>query len=392
MGSIYRKSEPILDPISRWLVLDPITGKPRRKEVGPYWIKFYRHGRPFRESTHTLDKAEAKNLLKQREGEVAKGEFSGLTPERVKYEELAADLRIHYETSGVRDLKEADGRLKPLHAFFGGRLAKSIQPDLVTKYTQRRQADGMANATINRELEVLTKMFRLGFENHKVTRIPIIRQLKEAPPRSGFFERKDFESVRRQLRDDLQVAVSIAYTYGWRMQSEVLPLQLAQIDLEADTLRLAPGTTKNDDGRVVYLTPELKTLITEQVDRVKILSKRLQRIIPHLFPHLMGKRAGQRIKDFRKAWTTACEAVGLTGMLRHDFRRSAVRNLVNAGVSESVAMKITGHRTREVFDRYTIVSPADLQEASQKVFKRIAGTIPGTPQLAIIDPQKLSVR
>jgi integrase len=124
-----------------------------------------------------------------------------------------------------------------------------------------------------------------------------------------------------------------------------LPLQLAQVDLADGTLRLDPGTTKNEDGRVVYLTPDLKTLVAEQLERVKTLNKKLQRITPDLFPHLTGKRAGQRIKDFRKAWATACKKVGLAGILRHDFRRSAVRNIVNTGVPERVAMTITGHRT-----------------------------------------------
>jgi len=91
------------------------------------------------------------------------------------------------------------------------------------------------------------------------------------------------------------------------------------------------------------------------------------RIIPYLFPHLTGKvRVGRRRRDFRKAWTTACEEAGVAGRIRHDFRRTAVRNMVNAGVPERVAMKVTGHRTRAVFDRYHIVSPADLQDVARR--------------------------
>lgn len=83
---------------------------------------------------------------------------------------------------------------------------------------------------------------------------------------------------------------------------------------------------------------------------------------------------GERRGDFRGAWATACRKAGCPGMLRHDFRRTSVRNMVNAGVPERVAMQVTGHRTRSVFDRYHIVSPANLRD----VARRMTGTIPGT--------------
>jgi integrase len=128
---------------------------------------------------------------------------------------------------------------------------------------------------------------------------------------------------------------------------------------------------KNDEGRVVYLTPELKALLAAQVERVKELEREAKRIIPPLFPRLRGRRRGAPIRDFRKAWSTACDAAGTPGMLRHDFRRTAVRNMVNAGVPERVAMKVTGHRTRAVFDRYHIVSSADLQDVARRLEARL---------------------
>jgi integrase len=72
-------------------------------------------------------------------------------------------------------------------------------------------------------------------------------------------------------------------------------------------------------------------------------------------------------KSYRKSWKTACRKAGLPGRIPHDFRRTAVRNLVRAGVPEAVAMKMTGHKTRSVFERYNIVSQGDLNDAARKL-------------------------
>ena len=233
-------------------------------------------------------------------------------------------------------------------------------------------------AQINRELSILGKALRLAHDRGQLVRIPRIHLLQEATPRAGFFERADFERVRRHLtkRPDLQVAITIAYTYGWRMQSEVLPLTMSQIDLASGTIRLEPGTTKNGEARIAYLTPELSTLVSDQIERVKSMARSQRRVVPILFPNpRRGPLQGSPLRDFRKAWETACRKAGLSGMLRHDLRRTAVRNLVRSGVPETVAMKITGHKTRSVFDRYNIVSDADLRDAAAKLHGHNLGTI-----------------
>jgi integrase len=115
---------------------------------------------------------------------------------------------------------------------------------------------------------------------------------------------------------------------------------------------------------------------------VKTLERQLGRIVPSLFPHLgTGARAGQPRRDFRKAWATACRQAGVPGRYRHDFRRTAVRNMERRGVPRSVATKITGHKTESVYRRYAIVSDADLREAT----RRLVGTIPGTGANSEID-------
>lgn len=152
------------------------------------------------------------------------------------------------------------------------------------------------------------------------------------------------------------------------MQSEVLTLTLSQVDFSAGTLRINPGGSKTGEGRVVYVSAEVRMLVEEQLERVRTLSRKLGRVIPYLFPQLTaGHFQSERIRDLRKSWASACKTAGLSGMLRHDLRRTAARNLIRSGVSEVVSMRITGHRTRSVFDRYNIVSPVALQDAARKM-------------------------
>src|SRR5205823_13877762 len=118
----------------------------------------------------------------------------------------------------------------------------------------------------------------------KLHRVSTIKKLRESDPRSGFVTDEQFLAIFRRLPLELQVAAMVAFTLGWRKR-EVLKLQLRQLDLDAETLRLDPGTTKNREGRIAYLTPELRTNLTAQVARVKAQERKLGRIIPWLFPH-----------------------------------------------------------------------------------------------------------
>lgn len=347
-----------------------------RRPGSPYWwAKWSVNGVPQRQSTGTEKITEAEAFLNARKGAKAEGRAVNIRLEKVSYAELAGDLRVYYAAYGGRDPVEAETRLKHLDHFFAFTRAAAITESLITRYVQQRQGEEAAAAgTVNRELAVLGRMLRLAYRAHKLLRVPVIEKLKEAPPRAGFFEPEQYESVRRHLPEDLQVAAAVAYVLGWRTQSEVLTRERRHLNLEAGTLSLDPGESKNGEPRECYLTPELKSLLATQLARVEALQRQTGSIVRFLFPHFTSGRRhtpGARRKDYRKVWATACTKAGIPGMLRHDMRRSAVRNMVNAGVPEKVAMDVTGHTTRSVFDRYHIVSQGD----RQNVAKLMTGTI-----------------
>jgi integrase len=353
-----------------------------RRPNSPFlWIKYYVNGRPVRESTGTAKEKEAKEFLKRREGAAAEGKPVSPRLDRLRYEEARADLLAHYEATGSRDLSEAGYRLQHLDPMFAGRRIATIGPTDAMRYTVRRRDEGAADGTIRRELSTLTTMLNLAAEHGKLLRVPKLRKPPDGKPRQGFLEPEQFAGVSRHLAPDLQVAAAVGYVLGWRCQSEVMTLERRHLDLDAGTLRLDPET-KTDEGRIVYLTPELQSLLGAQVARVDALQKTLGRIIPCLLPHFANGRrhkAGDQRKDYKRAWVTASKNAGVPGTLRHDMRRSAVRNMVTRhAIAERVAMTITGHKTRRVFDAYHIVSPGDLQAAAAKM----AGTLTGTQSVS----------
>jgi integrase len=357
-----------------------------------YWIKYYRNGKPYYESSRGHKESMARRLLKKREGEISQGKLPGVYFDRVRFDELAEDFLTDYRINQKKSLVKAERSAKHLKEHFEGLRVTQITTPRIHAYIEQRstwvcnQCDetflaaeiedrtdamcpycgsgelvkGAANATINRELAALKRMLNLGARQTppKVDRVPYIPMLKENNTRKGFFEHGDFLALRAALPSYLKGLVTFAYKTGWRV-SEIAGLTWSHVDLENSTVRLEAGETKNEEGRMVYLDEELREVFETQW----AARRRSGKLIPYVFPNEEGNGP---IKDFRGAWGKACEEAGIGKRLFHDFRRTAVRNMVRSGVPEGVAMRVSGHKTRSVFERYNIVSDADLKVAAQR--------------------------
>lgn len=129
-----------------------------------------------------------------------------------------------------------------------------------------------------------------------------------------------------QLPEFYQGPVIFAYHTGWR-QGEVLDLQWSNVDIKENTVALDVGSTKNEEGRVVYMTEDLKALLQAQWEERKASGK----LSPYVFPHEAW--TNRIIKtSFNWAWRKACKKAGYPEKLYHDLRRTAVRNMVRTGI------------------------------------------------------------
>ena len=239
--------------------------------------------------------------------------------------------------------------LKAVRDYWGDRLAVQVTVDDV-------------NATCNRRTQLLGQAYKLAIRNKKLSSAPYISRLSEVGnERQGFFEKADFDRVLLQLPEYLRDFVQRAFLIGWRKGALK---SLRWTDVTDDVIFLRAKNSKTRKPESVPLEGELKELIERR--RAQQVWEDAQGQA-HFSEYVFHQGDGRPIGDFRKSWKTACRLAGVTGMLFHDLRRTAGRNLIRAGVPESVAMKITGHRTNAMFRRYAIVAEEQKREALAKM-------------------------
>jgi site-specific recombinase XerD len=222
-----------------------------------------------------------------------------------------------------------------------------------------------ARATVNRETGALKQAFNLARKQGRITRVPYIPMLREHNARQGFFEHADFEKLIANLPDPINDIARFAYLTGWR-RGEIVSLRWDAVDRQGREVRLR--TSKNGEGRVLPITEDLSPLIERRWTARTIQKKDGTTKIAEFVFH----RQGEPVVDFRKPWKEGCTSAKISQRLFHDLRRTAVRNMIRAGVPQSIAMSISGHKTVSMFMRYNITSAADKIAALRRTAEHLA--------------------
>ncbi len=347
----------------------------QRPRSTSWWLDYYARGRRYRESAHTTDKKQAEKLLARRLREVGADligakPFVGPQQERVKISQLLTALEADYQLRS-KATPQVFSHLRAIRQGFGDHRAIHVSEEMIDGYVAGCLEQGTAPATVNRRLQLLGAAFRLALRRKILNFAPAIRHLSETGnARQGFFEDDDFKAVVEHLPDYLQDFSRFAYLTGWRKR-EIASLSWADLDCQGRVIRLRASASKNGHGRVVALEGELWTIVERRLAARAVPLPTGETLLAAQVFHLNGRSVG----DFRQAWASACKRAGVSGKLFHDLRRTSVRNMIRAGVPERVAMEISGHRTRSIFDRYNITSERDLREAIRKTETYLA-TVP----------------
>jgi integrase len=357
-----------------------------RRDGSPYWYLYISvHGKDVIESTGVTDFEAAKKIhaerIKDRVGDERGHEkFSGPGLKRLKVDHFLDALASYFITEKKKSGPKQISHMKPLRAHFGHVPAVNLTKQSLEAYVAMRRGKGRSDSTINRELQALGQALRMEVRDMSLPRVPKIPRLPgEADnAREGFLEPAEFTAVVGGLPEYLQDFTRFAYATGWR-KGEIVSLKWSAVNRVANVITLPRAAAKTKKVRTVPIEGDLIDLIARRWEaRVITREDGATTVAERVFHH-----AGQPIGDFRKSWASACTAAGVKGKLFHDLRRTAVRDMVNGGVREKVAMETSGHKTRSIFDRYHIVDETDKREALRKRQAHVSGA-PAVATVAVL--------
>ncbi len=356
----------------------------KRTKDGPYWYRFMFNGERIQESTKQFSKDAAKDIESVHRTALAKGE-AGIKDKKAERKRVSdlLDVRIADLSRRKKRTDAAEKARRELGSYW----ADELTGNDLDKYFELKRSEDVAVATITNTLRELTSAYLLA--DLKAPKMRPLTAEEKNNVRTNFFEKSEFETLREQLPEDLRDFCCWGYLTGMRFSS-IANLRWEHISNDNAEMTLPGQFMKAKQALKLPLVGELHEIIAR---------RRAARAIKGEMPSLLVfHRAGKQVRQFRLEWIEAalaaklgkmscpkCSAVAqkptsrcscahcrvamkYDGVIFHDFRRTAARDMIRAGVPQTIAMKITGHKTTSIFDRYNVSDTTDLREALAKTY------------------------
>lgn len=318
----------------------------KRKDSRFWWIAPWIDGVQVRQSSGETDYDRAARKLKILEGKIAANAPITAKTDRDSFASLLELVRTDYKINKRRSLYDLEKRIDKKLVPFLGHLPAGRAWGELRDYILSRQQEGVSNGTINNELRIVRRAYRLGFELGMVSYVPVIKLLAGAEARDGYYSPADLNQILEKSSPLLGAILTVAYITGWRLRS-VLKLQWHQVDLKAGFVWQTE--IKNDkatrwpiDIKLEQLgNLSLRTIFEERkaaTDAIK------DRIVPYVF-----HRKGKPVKSIRGSFENA---LGNLDRVFHDLRGTAIINLLEAGLDAPTIMNLVGLKTERMVIHY----------------------------------------
>jgi integrase len=362
-----------------------------KKGTQSFHCAYYLRGKEHRESTNETDPVKAMKFLRSRLKEIHADELGARTfttpkARRVTIDELLDALKDDFELRGKLSVQNAS-HLRQAVKCFQGRLAVALTPEQIDAHKKKLLGEGVKPATINRPLQLIRQAFKLAIRRRHLSTPPDFQLLSEkGNERRGFLSEQEFRALLAYLPADLQDLVLFCYVTGTR-RGEATSLTWKM--LESGELHIPGDICKNRRARTVPISGKLVGIIERRQAARRIDEKATVRMAEYIF-HRNGEDGP--IGEFKKSWARAAVAAHLgvmicrkcksegsalecskcetptyyRGRVMHDLRRSAARNMTQAGIPREVAKTLTGHVSDSMWERYNIVITSDARAALEK--------------------------
>ena len=322
----------------------------KRKGSPYWWVKLVHNGRRIQQSTGTADNAKAREYHDKLKASLWDEERLGIKPSRSWNE---AVVRYLAETTHKASQVSDKGHLRWVDRFLRGVELKSINRDVLDRIHSERRAEGVANSTVNRMMEVIRAVLRRAANEWEwLDRVPRVRMLPEPKRRVRWLTRDEAARLVAELPEHLAAMARFSLETGLR-RANVCGLAWSQVDLSRRTAWIHPDQAKARMAIAVPLSAAAVIVIREQIGKHST----------HVFSY-----RGHPVRQVNtKAWRLALGRAGIAAFRWHDLRHTWASWHVQAGTPLHVLQELGGWECVEMVRKYAHFSTAHLTEYVDRV-------------------------